>query len=299
MMRNVIVRAVVVMCGICVSIGQAAPVWAHGVAGQRFFPEPLVMEDPFAADELDLPSFSYLRGKDERELSFGVELQKRITPTVGIAIESEYTRANPLDPTELNVRGFQNPEFSLKWTPVVNGPHEAVVGLVFSIAPTLGNHNIAEEHAAMGTQIAFGKGLGDLPESLDWLRPLAIQGAAGIEFPIGATAPEGTVLHYNLVVMYSLLYLQTVVKDVGLPWPLNRLFPTVEFGFETPLSGADKGVTIAYAYPGLIWAGKSVELGLEAQVPLNDRSGDNVGVIGLVHFFLDDMMPSVFQPLFP
>jgi hypothetical protein len=297
-MRNVALRAVIVVCTVCVSIWQAAPVWAHGFAGQRFFPEPIVMEDPFAADEVNLPSFSYIRGNDARELSFGVELQKRITPTLGLSVGGEYAMTNPLDPTEPNSRGYTSPEFAVKWTPYINGAHETVVGVQVSLGSTLGNHNVSEEHSSLGTQVSFGRGLGDLPESLGWLRPFAIEGALQLEDPIGATMPEGTVLHSNLVIQYSIIYLQSFVKDVGLPWPLSRLFPEVEFGIDSALSGDERGRSIGYVYPGFVWAGKSIELGLEAQVPLIHNTGDNVGVVGLVHLFTDDIWPSVFHPIF-
>lgn len=274
-----------------------ASVWAHGFAGQRFFPEPLVMEDPFAADEMDLPSIHYLRGMDERELSFGIELQKRITETIGVAVGSEYVMINPLDPLEPNMRGYTNPEFALKWVPHISAEHESVVGLQVAVAPNIGNRNIREEHATIHTQVAFGRGLGDLPESMNWLRPVAIEGAAGIETPLGATDPDGSLLTYNLVFQYSLIYLQSFVKDVGLPWPFNRLFPTVEFGFETPVAGDGKGRTTGFFYPGVVFAGKMIELGIEAQMPLIHDSNDNIGVVALLHFFLDDMASSVFHPL--
>jgi hypothetical protein len=296
-MRNYFVSALL-LCGVlCVSVWRAEPVWAHGFAGQRFFPEPIVMEDPFAADEMNLPSFSYIRGKDARELSFGVELQKRITPTLGLSIGGEYAMSNPLDPAEPNQSGFVSPEFAIKWTPLINAPHEAVIGLQVSLGSSLGNHNVSEEHSSLGTQLSFGKGMGDLPPSLGWLRPVAIEGALGLEDPIGATTPDGTVLHTNLVLQYSIIYLQSFIRDVGISWPLSRVFPQVEFGFDSQLSGGERGRTTAYAYPGFVWAGKYIEIGLEAQFPLNDYTGDNIGVVGMLHLFLDDMMPSVFHPL--
>jgi hypothetical protein len=298
MIRNIALRAGFMVCAVYVSIWQAAPVWAHGFAGQRFFPEPIAMEDPFAADEVNLPSFSYLRTPDARELSFGTELQKRITPTLGISVGGEYAMVNPLDPTEPNHTGFVSPEFAVKWTPLINAEHEAVIGLQASIGSTLGNHNVSEEHGSVGTQLSFGKGMGDLPDSLNWLKPVAFEGALGIEDPIGTTMPDGTVLHSNFVVQYSLIYLQSFVKDVGIPWPLSRLFPEVEFSVDTPLSGDEKGRSIGYVYPGFVWAGKYIELGLEAQVPMIHNTGDNVGVIGLVHLFTDDIWPSVFRPFF-
>jgi hypothetical protein len=298
MMRNIALWAVIVVCVVGVSIWQASPVWAHGFAGQRFFPEPIAMEDPFAADEVNLPSFSYIRTPEGRELSFGVELQKRITPTLGLSVGGEYAMTNPIDSTQPNSRGYTSPEFAVKWTPYINGPHETVVGVQVSLGSTLGNHNVSEEHSSLGTQVSFGRGLGDLPESLGWLKPVAFEGALGLEDPIGATTPEGTVLHSNLVIQYSLIYLQSFVKDVGIPWPLSRLFPEVEFSMDSALSGEERGRSVGYVYPGFVWAGKYIELGLEAQVPMIHNTGDNIGVIGLVHLFTDDIWPSVFRPFF-
>ena len=51
--------------------------------------------------------------------------------------------------------------------------------------------------------------------------------------------------------------------------------------------------------PGIIWAGKYFQLGLEAVVPINERTGKNVGIRGQVHFFLDDLFPTTIgRPLF-
>ena len=94
--------------------------------------------------------------------------------------------------------------------------------------------------------------------------------------------------------MYSIPYLQSTIKDVGLGAPLDRMFPVVEFNFETPVSGPEKRRTSAFANPGLIWAGKYIQLGLEAQVPMNNVSGKNVGVKGLIHVFIDDIWPNIF-----
>lgn len=287
----------IVVVTVLVLLANSGSAWAHGFAGQRFFPEPLVLEDPFPADAMTLPVISYRRGLDERELSLGAELEKRLTPTVGIGAEVELMVINPLDPTEPNQRGYGNPEFFIKWMPLLSADREAMIGLSLALEANIGNDNIGEEHSALHPQFAFSKGMGDLPESLGWLRPLAVQGAAGVEFPIGATDPKGTILTYNLLIEYSLQYLQAFVKDVGLPGPLSRFFPIVEFGFETPLSGDEKGRTEAFAYPGLIWAGKFIEVGVGAQIPLTDDSGDHVGIVGLVQFFLDDILH--LRPIFP
>ncbi|MEW6325789.1 MAG: hypothetical protein AB1515_10440 [Nitrospirota bacterium] len=293
-MRYLVHGCAISLVVLCIGHGSA---WAHGFAGQRFFPEPLVMEDPFPADAMTLPGISYRRGADERELSLGAELEKRITPAIGVGAEVEFIWINPLDPAEPNLRGYGNPEFFIKWMPVLNAEREAMVGLSLALESSIGNGNVSEHHAALHPQLAFSKGLGDLPDSWGWLRPLAVQGAAGLEFPIGATDPEGTVLTYHLLIEYSLQYLQAFVKDIGLPRPLSRLFPIVEFGFQTPLSGDEKGRTEAFAYPGLIWAGKRIEVGAGAQIPLTNEAGSGVGIVGLVQFYLDDLFH--LQPIVP
>ena len=106
--------------------------------------------------------------------------------------------------------------------------------------------------------------------------------------------PHPTTLPYGIAITYSVPYLQSFVRDLGLREPFDRLFPVVEFNFETPVSGPDKRRTTAFANPGLLWAGKYIQLGLEAQVPMNKFSGKNAGVRGLVHLFIDDIWPNIF-----
>jgi hypothetical protein len=63
---------------------------AHGLAGKRFFPATLTIEDPFVADELSLPSASHIKSPDAKETSVGAEFSKTITPNLGVSIETEY-----------------------------------------------------------------------------------------------------------------------------------------------------------------------------------------------------------------
>ncbi len=65
-----------------------------------------------------------------------------------------------------------------------------------------------------------------------------------------------------------------------------------EFPMQTNFSRDDKGLTTGTVNPGVVWFGKSMELGVAAQVPVNSRSGRGVGVLGLVHLFIDDLWPA-------
>jgi hypothetical protein len=96
------------------------------------------------------------------------------------------------------------------------------------------------------------------------------------------------------------MYLQSFVKDIGLGAPFNRMIIVTEFPMQTNLGRDNKGQTTGTVNPGVVWAGKYIELGLAAQIPINSRSGKSVGVLGLVHLFIDDLFPkSIGGPIFP
>ena len=163
----------------------------------------------------------------------------------------------------------------------------------------------------------FGKGFGDLPDTWPWLRPLAVTGNVSVDIPSSVSSRSfgdvdpatglrdvevernAVALETNFALEYSFVYLQEHVKDIGLKTPFNRLIPLVEFVVTTPLNRGQSGQTTASINPGIIWSGKYCQFGVEALIPLNARSGSHVGVLGQVHFYLDDLFPHTLgQPLF-
>jgi hypothetical protein len=162
----------------------------------------------------------------------------------------------------------------------------------------------------------FGKGFGDLPVAVRFLKPFAITGQVGIAIPTSASTRSVTldaqtgeqeidverhpdVLAWGFALEYSFIYLQSQVQDIGLRAPFDRLIPLVEFALETPLNRGEEGQTTGTINPGIIWAGKYFQVGVEAVVPINERTGNNVGVIAQLHFFVDDLFPhSLGRPLF-
>ena len=86
------------------------------------------------------------------------------------------------------------------------------------------------------------------------------------------------------------------MRDQGFSNVVAHLTPVVEFSFETP---TDSGSTTGTINPGLIWSGQQIQLGVEAQIPVNTASGNNVGVLFQLHFYIDDIFPhSLGTPLF-
>ena len=98
----------------------------------------------------------------------------------------------------------------------------------------------------------------------------------------------------GLALEYSLIYLQGQVKDIGLRAPFDRLIPVVEFPMETPLNRSDSRTT-GTINPGVIWSGKYFQIGIEAVIPINRQTGNNVGLLAQLHFYLDDLLPMLFK----
>ena len=291
----------------------------HGFAGARFFPATLSTDDPFVSDELSLPTVSTMRTPDEggtRETDISIDIAKRITPQFGIEIGETLTVLNPHETHSTN--GFGNLELAGKYQFLKNDQHEAIVsvGLGVEIGGTGSSSIDADSFSTWAPGIFFGKGFGDLPETLRFLKPLALTGVAAIAIPSSAstrtiTVNEQTgerdadverhpdVLEWGFALEYSVIYLQSQVQDMHLPAPIDRLIPLVEFAMESPLNRGAGGPTTGTINPGVIWAGKYFQVGVEAIIPINKHTGNNVGVIAQLHFFLDDLFPHTLgRPLF-
>ena len=295
--------------------GMPVDALAHGFAGKRFFPATPTTEDPFVADELALPTISQRRlaSSDEapatRLTSTSMEYAKRITSKLGVGFGVGYLRfANP-DGTSQT--GFDNVSASVKYQFHENDAHESVasVGLDWDIGGSGARSVGAERFSTLTPALFFGKGLGDLPDSLSYLRPFAVTGSAGIAMPTrkSATIDENgdasieqhpDALKLGFAIEYSLPYLQSFVKDIGLPAPFNRMIPLVEFDLEKPIDRGASGFT-GTVNPGVVWAGRKMQFAVQAILPVNGRTGGGKGLLFQVHFFIDDLFPRTLgKPLF-
>src|SRR5712691_7582906 len=169
-------------------VGGASTAAAHGVVGQRFFPATLTTDDPFVADELSLPTVTHQKVSKDRsvkETSIDFDFAKRITPDVGIVMGYGWTHLDQLGPPH-NPSGFRNLEITGQWQFFKNEPHEAVamVGLKGEIGGTGAGRIGADGFTTLTPTFYFGKGLGDLPETMNWLRPFAVTGTFGYSIPM-------------------------------------------------------------------------------------------------------------------
>lgn len=264
---------------------------AHSIAGDRVFPATMAVDDPGVGDEANL-QFGHIRvpgdDGDQSINTFHFEYDKLITSRLALSVGGTYAMQN--NPT---AHGFDNFEAGLKYLLYVNEAHEFMtsVGVNAELGGT-GSRAIADNFSTISPTLFVGKGMGDLPDSLAWLRPVAITGEAGPALTTGAGQPNA--FNYGFTVQYSLPYLEQHVHSLGLPQPIASIVPLVEI----PLSRS-QGQTTGTVNPGFIWINRYGQFGIEAQIPINRASGSHVGVLVQAHIFFDDVAPTTIgKPLF-
>jgi hypothetical protein len=282
---------------------------AHCFVGARFFPATLATDDPCVADEMSLPTVDYLPTADNppgKQVDIEADISKRITADFGVTIAEAWTQIRlPGGPT---MAGFNDLVTTFQYQLLKDAPHQLalMVGLIVDWGGTgATNAGIGSSFSTLSPTLYVGKGFGDLPDQLSWAQPFAVTLEASYDVPTssfdfaaGAFIPQ--TVSYSASLQYSLPYLHANVIDLGLPDFFNHLIPLVEATFQTPVANnfGNSYVTTGFVYPGVIWVGSYFQVGLEAIIPINKESGSGVGVLGQLHFYLDDMFPNTFgQPL--
>jgi len=314
MRKSLMLAAVPVALGVIMSASGAS---AHCFVGGRFFPATLGTDDPCVADELSLPTVSGFKTGDDppaRQLDVSVEYSKRITESFGVSIASTWTHLRP--PGMPSASGFQNVETTFKYQFLTVPEHEFVMSA--ALAVEWGNTGAAgvgaESFTTYTPTIYMGKGFGDLPDTLSWLRPIGVTAQIGYAIPSSAAAisidPDSgdtiidnhpRFLRYGGSLQYSMPFLKSSVIDLQLPDFFNHLIPIVEWNFQTPVgNNFNTGIgTTGTVNPGVIWVGNYFQVALEAIVPVNRASGSGIGAMAQLHFYLDDIFPTTIgRPIF-
>jgi hypothetical protein len=263
---------------------------AHGVVGQRSFIEPFVTEDVNPKNEFVIARPEWDEGPGGKTFTLGFGLEKKLTDDLSLTLDSQWLAVKPEE--EPHESGFDNLGVTLKYAFFKSPEHEAITSIALeSTAPT-GTADVgAERDWSFKPFFLYGKGFGDLPHALDYLRPLALQGDAGFE--VSVDRDRTTTFAHNIAVEYSIPYLQSFVRDFGLPWPLRNLIADGEFNFEHGVNGEEQGKTAAFATPGIVYMDRWVEVGVAGRFPLNHRAREELdwGIIGIVDLFIDDILP--------
>jgi hypothetical protein len=162
--------------------------------------------------------------------------------------------------------------------------------------------------------IYLGKGLGDLP--IGWLRPLAVTGTFGYTIAdknLKSTQvidPDTGLVSFEFnngienrwtggaSIQYSIPYLQSQVRYLGLPEFFSRLTPLVEMAWSSPAKKPNTLGTQFLFGVGVVYTTATYAIGVEALIPGNRQTCTNVGFLVQFHLYLDDLFPnSLGKPL--
>jgi hypothetical protein len=264
---------------------------AHGVVGDRVFLSPIVGNDAFPDNALDLASH-----RSDYAFSLLPALEKLLTDNSSLLFVGGWYRITP-GAHQHRTEGFADLSIYFRQAVYISAPHE----LEFTLSPILilptGNRQIADQgYTHLGGEALLGKGFGDLPDSptLEYLRPLAVQAEVGYTGRI--QGPANSDVFGNLELEYSLRYLIRRVEPLHVGRPLVDLVPYVQLNYAQSFIASRLSTKPDFRLtPGLAYMGHYCELSVGAQIALNNAApkGERVAVIGLVEIFYDDIFPAL------
>jgi len=273
---------------------------AHAVAGARIFVNTLLIDDPGVGDEASLPIASVQSPDGKSTVTdINVEYDKTILSNLALGIGTDYNWiTNDSADSNKTHGGLNDPYISLKYRWIVLPEHEFISSV--AIEQDFGRAGTSGVDTGYGTTVIsgyFGKGLGDIP--YDPIRPFAVTGELDYNIPNAGYANGYGGLNTwsgGLTLQYSIPYLQSQIKDYGLPTILANLTPVAELGWSSAAAGSafrPTGDPTTFTLgTGAVWTGEFFSLSTELLWPLNGAAARGLGAIGQFHLYFDDMFPS-------
>jgi hypothetical protein len=297
--------------------------------GDRFFPSTLATTVPTPADFYNPPYFVKLPDTSAtpsvREIDIPTTYSRLVTRDLSVFFTETF---RILEDANRGTRtGFDNLVIGAQYQLYTNPEHQFVitVGGTAAIGGT-GATGIASSFSTLTPTIYIGKGFGDLPDSMAWLRPLTVSGTVAVAVPTASTSlgidnqradagaftslmtvPSGAttlsetinpkILLLGLALEYSLVTnYYTGPNRTGTRYAEGWV-PLIEFTTATPLNGPLAGRTTGTINPGVVWVNRYLQVGVEAIIPINASSGRDLGVRAQAHLYLPAIFPGL-KPIF-
>src|SRR6195256_1203996 len=305
------------------------PEVSAGYVGDRFFPSTLATTVPTPADFYNPPYFVKLPDTaTTHEIDIPTTYSRLVTKDWSVFFTETFRILDVANKGRLS--GFDNLVIGTQYQLYTNPEHQFVftVGGTAAIGGT-GSPGIASSFSTLTPTVYIGKGFGDLPDSLAWLRPLTVSGTVAVAVPTASTSlgtidslradagaftslmtvPSGAttlsetinpkILQLGFALEYSLVTNQyTGANRTGTRYPEGWV-PLVEFTTSTPLNGPLAGRTTGTVNPGVIWVSRYLQVGVEAIIPIDAHSGRDLGVRAQAHLYLPAIFPDFYaKPIF-
>jgi hypothetical protein len=298
-----------------------------GYVGDRFFPSTLATTVPTPADFYNPPYFVKLPDTAAtHETDIPTTYSRLVTKDWSVFFTETFRILDVANKGRLS--GFDNLVIGTQYQLYTNPEHQFVftVGGTAAIGGT-GSPGIAASFSTLTPTVYIGKGFGDLPDSLAWLRPLTVSGTVAVAVPTASTSlgtidslradagaftslmtvPSGAttlsetinpkILQLGFALEYSLVTNQyTGPNRTGTRYPEGWV-PLIEFTTATPLNGPLAGRTTGTINPGVIWVNRYLQVGVEAIIPMNAQSGRDLGVRAQAHLYFSEIFPDL-KPIF-
>src|SRR6195256_185423 len=298
-----------------------------GYVGDRFFPSTLATTVPTPADFYNPPYFVKLPDTaTTHEIDIPTTYSRLVTKDWSVFFTETFRILDVANKGRLS--GFDNLVIGTQYQLYTNPEHQFVftVGGTAAIGGT-GSPGIAASFSTLTPTVYIGKGFGDLPDSLAWLRPLTVSGTVAVAVPTASTSlgtidslradagaftslmtvPSGAttlsetinpkILQLGFALEYSLVTNQyTGPNRTGTRYPEGWV-PLIEFTTATPLNGPLAGRTTGTINPGVIWVNRYLQVGVEAIIPMNAQSGRDLGVRAQAHLYFSEIFPDL-KPIF-
>src|SRR5882762_1266825 len=294
--------------------------------GDRFFPSTLATTVPTPADFYNPPYFVKLPDTAAtHETDIPTTYSRLVTKDWSVFFTETFRILDVAKKGRLS--GFDNLVIGTQYQLYTNPEHQ----FVFTIGGT-GSPGIAASFSTLTPTVYIGKGFGDLPDSVAWLRPLTISATAAVAVPTESSTltslgtiniprtdtgaftsltplPTGPttlaeainpkILQLGFALEYSLVTNQyTGPNRTGTRYPEGWV-PLVEFTTATPLNGPLAGKTTGTINPGVIWVSRYLQVGVEAIIPMDAHSGRDLGFRAQAHLYLPAIFPDWYgKPIF-
>lgn len=281
--------------------------------GDRFFPSTLSTVVPTPADFYKPPYFVKLPDTaTTREIDIPTTYSRLVTKDLAVTFTETF---RVIEEANKGTRsGFDSFVIGAQYALYTNPEHQFIftVGGTAAIGGT-GTPGTASPFSTLTPTVYIGKGFGDLPDSMAWLRPLMMTATAAVAVPTDSTSLIATTLPVGQTTLTETINPKVLQLGFALEYSLVTNFytgpnrtgtryaegwvPLVEFTTATPLNGPNAGRTTGTVNPGVIWVSHYLQVGVEAIIPMNASSGRDLGVRAQAHLYLPAIFPGL-APIF-